>query len=117
MKLEAKMRKTTLTKLEIEAIRDLAQAKRPEDLKTYTRHIFVIPASPAEVKKVRARLKQSQSQFADWLGVSVVTVQAWEAGRRVPEAVASKVIRYGAKHPDWVREFSQPELLGVEAIR
>lgn len=105
-------KKSSLSKLEQEAIRDLAQAKRPEDLKTFTRLVFVVPASPAEVKAARARLKQSQRQFSDWLGVSVQTVQAWEAGRRSPESVASKVIRYAAGHPDWVREFAQPELLG-----
>lgn len=95
-------------------IRDAAQAKTVEDLKLpWTRVVYVIPASPAEVKAARAKLKQSQSKFADWLGVSVQTVQAWEAGRRLPEAVASKVIRYAAKHPAWVRDFAQPELWGV----
>jgi DNA-binding transcriptional regulator YiaG len=109
----AMAKKQSLSPEELAVIRDLAQAKRPEDLKhAYTRHLYVLPASADEVKRARKQLKQSQSQFADWLGVSTQTVQAWEAGRRQPEAVASKVIRYAATHPDWIREFSQPELLG-----
>jgi DNA-binding transcriptional regulator YiaG len=106
-------KKSGLSKLELAYVRDAAQAKTVEDLKLpWTRHIYVLPASPAEVKSTRAKLKQSQRKFSDWLGVSVQTVQAWEAGRRSPEAIASKVIRYAASHPDWVRDFSAPELWG-----
>ena len=107
-------KKSVLSKELLAYVRDAARAEKIEDLKLpWTRHIYVIPASPAEVKQARTTLKQSQAKFADWLGVSVQTVQAWEAGRRIPEAVASKVIRYGAGHPDWVKEFSKPELWGL----
>lgn len=96
--------------------RDLARAKAPEDLKTpYTRMTAVIPASAQEVKAARAKLKQSQRLFADWLGVSLQTVQAWEAGRRTPEAVATKVIRYGVTHPHWVHDFAAPTLLNARS--
>lgn len=106
-------KKNGLSKMEIAYLRDLAQAKKPEDLKLpWTRHIYVLPVSAAEVKATRSKLKQSQRKFSDWLGVSVQTVQAWEAGRRIPEAIASKVIRYAARHPAWVKEFSAPELWG-----
>jgi DNA-binding transcriptional regulator YiaG len=107
-------KKSVLSAEQIAIIRDVARANKIEDLTIpYTRHIYVLPASAEEVKQARSALKQSQAKFADWLGVSVQTVQAWEAGRRIPEAVASKVIRYGAGHPDWVKEFSRPELWGM----
>jgi putative transcriptional regulator len=107
-------RKSVLSKEVLAYVRDAAQAKTVEDLKLpWTRHIYVLPASAAEVKQARAKLKQSQRQFSDWLGVSVQTVQAWEAGRRLPEAVASKVIRYAVSHPDWVRDFAKPQWLGL----
>lgn len=106
-------KKNILSKELLAYARDLTRAKKVEDLKLpWTRHIYVLPASPAEVKATRAKLKQSQRVFSDWLGVSVQTVQAWEAGRRAPEAIASKVIRYAAGHPNWVKEFSEPGLWG-----
>ena len=106
-------KKSVVSKELLAYARDLTRAKKIDDLKLpWTRHIYVLPASPAEVKATRAKLKQSQRDFSDWLGVSVQTVQAWEAGRRVPEAIASKVIRYAARHPEWVKDFAGIELLG-----
>lgn len=110
-------KKSILSKELLAYAKDLTQAKTVADLKLpWSRMVYVVPASPAEVKATRTKLKQSQSKFADWLGVSVQTVQAWEAGRRMPEAVASKVIRYAARHPNWVHEFAEPGLLGPAAI-
>jgi DNA-binding transcriptional regulator YiaG len=107
--------KSTLTELELAYIRDAARAKSSKDLKMpYVRMMVVVSASAQEVKNVRNFLKQSQAQLANWLGVSTQTVQAWEAGRRKPEAVVSKVIRYAAKHPEWVVEFARPVLLAEE---
>ena len=37
-----------------------------------------------DVKRICAKLKLSQSQFADLLGLSVRTVQEWEYGRSAP---------------------------------
>jgi len=92
---------------------DLMHAKSSKDLKVkYTRMMKIVPVPSEEVKAARKALKQSQSQLADWLGVSVQTVQAWEAGRRKPEAVVSKVLRYALIHPEWIREFSNPALWG-----
>ncbi len=100
----------------LEAIADLKQAKTVDDLKTFTRRTFIYTADAIEIKFARAALKQSQAQLADWLGVSTQSVQAWEAGRRRPEAVVSKVIRYALKNPKWIREFADPELLKAPPV-
>ena len=54
---------------------------------------------PADVKAVRARLSQSQSEFALMIGVSVATLRNWEQGRRVPVGPALALLRVAARNP------------------
>ena len=49
--------------------------------------------SPVEIAGLRARLKVSQSLFADDLGVSRQTVSNWETGREMPSGPAEKLLR------------------------
>jgi putative transcriptional regulator len=56
---------------------------------------------PADIKKVREKLGVSQGTFAEFLGVTPLTVSAWELGRRK----ASKTV---CRYLDDVQEF--PEL-------
>ena len=46
-----------------------------------------------QIKRVRAKLKLSQSGFAVLLGVSVRTLQDWEQGRHVPNTAAVALLR------------------------
>jgi putative transcriptional regulator len=46
-----------------------------------------------DVQRIRAKLKLSQSQFSDLLGVSVRTVQDWEQGRNTPGAPAAALLK------------------------
>jgi putative transcriptional regulator len=48
----------------------------------------------------RAHFKLSQAKFAALLGISVVTLQNWEQGRRQPEGPAKVLLRVAATHPD-----------------
>ena len=54
---------------------------------------------PADVKKVRAALGQSQQEFALMIGVSVATLRNWEQGRRTPDGPALALLRVAAKNP------------------
>ncbi len=64
----------------------------------------VIPASRAALVAARAGTGLSQSQFAEIMGVSVRTLQDWEAGRRQPSGAAQTLLRIAATHPRIVRE-------------
>ena len=57
---------------------------------------------PEDVQTIRARLKKFQQEFALMIGVSVVTLQNWEQGRRKPEGPASALLRIAAKNPQVV---------------
>ena len=54
---------------------------------------------PADVKKVRTSLGQSQQEFALMIGVSVATLRNWEQGRRTPDGPALALLRVAAKNP------------------
>ena len=59
---------------------------------------------PADVRKIRAKLGLSQSEFALLIGASVATLQNWEQGRRHPEGPARALLRIAATHPDVLLE-------------
>ena len=59
---------------------------------------------PADVRKVRAKLGASQSEFALMIGVSVATLRNWEQGRRTPDGPALALLRVAAKNPEAVAE-------------
>jgi len=58
---------------------------------------------PADVKAIRLRLEQSQTEFALMIGVSVATLRNWEQGRRAPEGPARALLKVAAEQPDAVR--------------
>ncbi|MDE2256877.1 MAG: helix-turn-helix domain-containing protein [Xanthomonadaceae bacterium] len=64
----------------------------------------VIPAGRVGIVAARSGTGLSQSQFAELLGVSVRTLQDWEAGRREPSGAAQTLLRIAASHPSIVRE-------------
>ncbi|MBQ3492761.1 MAG: helix-turn-helix domain-containing protein [Clostridia bacterium] len=45
-----------------------------------------------EIKNIRMQLGLTQSVFAQCLGVSVKTVEAWEAGRNHPDGAACRLL-------------------------
>jgi putative transcriptional regulator len=62
---------------------------------------------PMDVKRVRSKLKVSQSQFALMIGVSRATLQNWEQGRREPEGLAKALLKVVEKNPKAVLEALQ----------
>lgn len=58
--------------------------------------------TPDEIRRLRERIGLSQRVFAMALNVSIKTVQAWEAGARVPDGGNLKLLRVGDAHPQAV---------------
>jgi putative transcriptional regulator len=71
--------------------------------KTLRTHTFTQPAPP---QVIRAKLKLSQSAFADLMGVSLRTVQDWEQGRRKPSGPAVALLRIVEQKPEIFSDLS-----------
>lgn len=54
---------------------------------------------PEDVRKIREKLRKSQSEFAHMIGVSVATLQNWEQGRRQPHGPARALLLVASKAP------------------
>ncbi len=67
----------------------------PESLKRYE-------FAPADVKSIREEFEMSQKQFADFLMISVRTLQKWEQGKRYPDGAAHALLRVMEREPDAV---------------
>lgn len=68
----------------------------------------------AEVKKIRTNLNMTQSSFAQCMGVSKKTVEAWESGKNTPAGAASRLLSLVEKDPQILQNFchvsSQPHI-------
>ncbi|MBI9102522.1 MAG: helix-turn-helix domain-containing protein [Spirochaetales bacterium] len=67
------------------------------DLKTIKRRKVTVAPVPeyngSSIKKIRESLNLSQMIFAEAVGVSIKTVEAWEAGRNKPQGPASRFLQ------------------------
>ena len=59
---------------------------------------------PDSVTAIRAKMRLSQSQFSEALGVSRGTLRNWEQGRREPTGAAKLLLKVAANHPRVVLE-------------
>lgn len=57
-----------------------------------------------QVAKTRERMKLSQAEFADMMGIPKSTLQNWEQGRRKPEGPALALLRVALRNPAAVAE-------------
>ena len=57
-----------------------------------------------DVRDVRQGLGKTQADFAAHFGVGVMTVRAWEQGRRRPNRVATTLLRVIQRAPEVVEE-------------
>ena len=55
--------------------------------------------SAGDVAKIREKLHLNQEDFADFMGVSVKTIQNWEQKRREPQGPARSLLRIADKAP------------------
>ena len=79
----------------------------------------IVPSAypPKRVRRVRAALGLSQALFAQFLGVSVASVQAWEQGVKAPAKVACRfmdeIVRDPALWQQRVRDCMTPRTAAV----
>ena len=52
-----------------------------------------------DVREIRYRLGQSQSEFATMIGVTLPTLQGWEDGKHLPDGPALALLRVASKNP------------------
>lgn len=76
----------------IQAI-DYAKGDSPARTVTY-RIDPVIEFNKDQIRKIRMGAKMTQHTFADYLGVSVKTVEAWERGRTHPTGPACRLMNF-----------------------
>jgi putative transcriptional regulator len=66
--------------------------------------LLPVPYDPKTVKATRAILKVSQAVFAQFLGVSVKTVRAWEQGYNAPSDMACRFMDEIQRDPEYWRK-------------
>ena len=54
----------------------------------------VVHYRPGEIKAIRQQAGMTQNMFSEFMGVSVKTVEAWEAGRNTPIGSACRLLRH-----------------------
>ena len=69
---------------------------KPEKLKHYE-------FEAADVKAIRQKFGMTQQQFADFLLISVRTLQKWEQGEREPDGASHTLLRVMEKEPEAVK--------------
>ena len=67
--------------------------------RTYTPVSPIKEYQPYEIKAIREQNQYSQSFFGEYLGVSLKTVQAWEAGTNKPTGTALRIFQVLEKDP------------------
>jgi putative transcriptional regulator len=55
-----------------------------------------------DVVKIRLKLNFNQKDFADFMGVSIKTLQNWEQHRREPQGPVKNLLRIAEKAPQIV---------------
>ncbi|MBF8287476.1 MAG: transcriptional regulator [Candidatus Rokubacteria bacterium] len=91
-----------------EGIGALSQAREGKrTLRTHAVEFKPAPrVAPAELVRVRERLKLSRALFAVYLRTNVRTLENWEQGRAKPNAQAALLINLVRLYPDTVQRLA-----------
>ncbi len=74
------------------------------NLKANTRTLSITPIeefTANEIKDIRKNAGMTQMLFAKFLGVSLKTVEAWEAGRNHPNGTACRLLALTKRDPQF----------------
>ena len=61
----------------------------------------------SDITRARNKVNMSQPAFAELMGVSVRTLQAWEQGKRNPSGAAKTLLRVAETHPEILRKLAR----------
>ena len=75
---------------------DYAKGKGPARTITYTIDP-VVELNKDQIREIRMEAQMTQTVFAEYLGVSVKTVEAWERGRTHPTGPAYRLMSFLAQ--------------------
>lgn len=87
-----------------EIIASLNQAVRWARGEKVPVRITTVPVPEVDVRRLRRRLKLSQTQFAARFGFAPASVRNWEQGRTRPDGPARVLLAVIAKHPEAVQD-------------
>ena len=62
-----------------------------------------------DIQEVRQGFNASQSEFAQFMGVSINTLQNWEQGRRHPTGPAKVLLRIVVRKPEIFTEMQRED--------
>jgi putative transcriptional regulator len=85
-------------------LRSAQQARDWVNGKPVRARVTYVPIPQIDVRKLRSRMKLSQTQFAAKFGFSLDSIQNWEQGHRQPEGPARVLLAVIAKNPKAVEE-------------
>lgn len=86
----------------------IEHAEGKKKLSTQRRKVKVIPLpdyKAEDIKEIRMKVDMTQRVFADFMGVSVKTVEAWEAGKNEPSGPAKRVLSLIISNPGLPEEY------------
>lgn len=92
----------------VSGLNEAIEDAKSHNQKLTRRMVTVIPVksySAEEVKQIRKNTGMSQKTFADYLGVSSKTVEAWEAGTNHPSGAASRLLNMMEMDKNLIRKF------------
>ena len=81
----------------------LESAKQMKEKKAARKTVVVV----SDITRARNKVNMSQPAFAELMGVSVRTLQAWEQGKRNPYGAAKTLLRVAETHPEILRKLAR----------
>ena len=70
-----------------------------------------------DIKGIRQKTKLSQSAFANFMGVSKKTVEAWEAGTNIPQGSSQRLLEIMSRDTAILQQYiEQPDNEGIHYV-
>ena len=85
-------------------LRSAQQARDWVNGKPVRARVTYVPVPQVDVRKLRASMRLSQTQFAAKFGFSLDSIQNWEQGHRQPEGPARILLAVISKNPAAVED-------------